>query len=158
MSIEYIIHAAAWTITVVCLFIFIPRDKIREAHIAFFFKQLLTWLFGLIVVEFRLIEYPVSLFTYATRASFTFEYFIYPAICAIFNVRFPENKSRTVRFTYYAAYTSGITLVEAILEQHTALIDYLNWSWYWSWLTLLITLYFSRLYYKWFFKLNKSGT
>nr|WP_282434416.1 CBO0543 family protein [Desulfosporosinus orientis] len=43
----------------------------------------MTWAVGLGVVELRLIEYPVRLFPYANRTSFSFEYFIYPSICAI---------------------------------------------------------------------------
>ncbi|WP_345788342.1 CBO0543 family protein [Desulfosporosinus orientis] len=62
---------------------FIPKDKIRKALIAFLFKQVITWAVGLGVVELRLIEYPVRLFPYANRTSFSFEYFIYPSICAI---------------------------------------------------------------------------
>ncbi|WP_310186715.1 CBO0543 family protein [Bacillus sp. 3255] len=68
------------------------RNKIREAFVIFSFKQMLTWFLGFLVVEYKLLEYPVREFPYAARNSFTFEYFIYPAICCVFNLKFPEGK------------------------------------------------------------------
>jgi hypothetical protein len=40
------------------LYIFVPRNKIRDACTIFFSKQLVTWFFGLLVVEKNLISYP----------------------------------------------------------------------------------------------------
>ena len=44
------------------LYIFVPRNKIREACTIFFFKQFVTWFFGLLVVEKNLISYPSDYF------------------------------------------------------------------------------------------------
>jgi len=64
------------------LLLFIPKSRIREAQLVFLFKQSMTWLLGLLGVEFRLID-PVEFFKYATKTSFSFEYFIYPSTCSI---------------------------------------------------------------------------
>ena len=93
MNWDYALIALEWILTIVLLVKFISKNKIREAHVAFFFKQLITWVLGLLVVQLKLIEYPVRLFPYANKASFTFEYFVYPSLCAIFNVNFPEKKN-----------------------------------------------------------------
>ena len=152
MTLEYILLALSWAISIALLLIFIPRNKVREAHVVFFFKQLLTWLFGLVIAEYDLIEYPVRIFKSATTASFTFEYFVYPAICALFNINYPENRVWLKKALHYFYYTSGITAIEMILEKYTLLIDYVNWTWFWTWLTLLATFLLSRLYYTWFFR------
>jgi hypothetical protein len=152
---ETFILCYIWTIMLLSL-TFIPKHRRREASVIFMFKLLLTWLFGLLVVEFRLIEYPVRLFSYASRTSFTFEYFVYPVLCVFFNLYYPEAKSRLVKALHYVYYASGITAFEAFFESYTSLIRYINWTWYWTWITLCITMYLSRLYYYWFFKGGKS--
>lgn len=157
MTMEQIILLLVWVLTAIILFIFISKDKILNALVAFHIKQLITFLFGLVVVEMKLIKYPVRLFDYASKASFTFEFFAYPAICAIFNVHYPEGKSKPVKFVYYALYTTVMTVTEVILEKYTDVIEYINWSWYWTWITLFVTFFLSRSYYKWFFKKVNTG-
>jgi len=83
MLAETIIEISSLFVSAALLLIFVPKNKIREASVIFCFKQLITWLLGLFVAEFNLIEYPVRLFANATKASFTFEYFVYPSICVI---------------------------------------------------------------------------
>jgi len=104
MNKDVLILVAAWVATIVMLILFIPKNKIREAQLIFLFKQSITWLVGLLVVELRLIEYPVRLFKYANKTSFTFEYFIYPAICTVFNINYPVGKSTVRKFVHYFSY------------------------------------------------------
>ena len=157
MNGDYFLIAAAWITTITLLLMFIPRDKIREAQVAFFFKQVLTWLLGLTVVELKLIEYPIRLFSYANKTSFTFEYFIYPAICAVFNVHYPMGKSVWRQLLYYFYYCTAITAVEIIVEEYTDIIEYINWTWYITWITLFITFFMTRKFYEWFFKLKQKS-
>ncbi|HHY73642.1 MAG TPA: hypothetical protein GX497_10570 [Bacillus bacterium] len=134
----------------VLLWIFIPRRKIVDAQISFLFMQVQTWLFGAIVVENRLIEYPVRLMDYAYRVSFSFEYFIFPAVSAVFNVNFPRGKSFGYKTVYSVFYPSVMTAAELLLEKYTDTIKYIHWTWYWSWITIFITLLISHWYYLWF--------
>ena len=157
MNLEYAIIAIAWAVTAVSLVLFIPKNKIREAQVAFLFKQLITWVVGLAAVELRLIEYPVRLFSYANRTSFSFEFFIYPSICAIFNVNYPENKKPFGQFMYYFYYCTTLTLIEVIVEKYTNVLKYIHWTWYITWITLFITFYITRKYYVWFFRLKQNN-
>ena len=156
MSIEKTILISSWIIIAILLWKFVPLNRIREAQLVFFFKQFLTWFFGLAVVEARLLEYPVRFFSYASRASFTFEYVVYPSICALFNLHFPQNKSITRKVLYYIYYSSTITIIEVILEVYTDLIKYTGWTWYYTWITLTLTFFASRKYYLWFFRKTNS--
>jgi hypothetical protein len=54
----------------------------------------MAWLIGLVIVQLGLIEYPVRLFNHATETSFEFEYLVYPALCVIFNLHYPEGEKR----------------------------------------------------------------
>ncbi|WP_372660709.1 CBO0543 family protein [Cohnella sp.] len=153
MKVEWTILVAVW-ITAFSLFFFVPRQKIRLALVAYLFKQMLTWMVGLIVVELGWIEYPVRCFATVNRSSFTFEYLAYPIICGLFNARYPENRSLLFKLFYYSSYCTVITVVEVLIEKNTDLINYIHWSWYWTWITLFITFFMSRTFCKWFFSIN----
>jgi len=75
----------------------------------------------------------------ATKASFTFEYFVYPSICVIFNLYYPERKSLFKRILYYFIYTAAITVFEVIF------------------LSVYLTFFLSRAYFKWFFKISNNA-
>jgi hypothetical protein len=152
MLIEWIVIISAWLVTILLLILFTPRDKIREAHVLFMFKQVLTWLTGLLVVEFGLIEYPVREFHIATATSFSFEYFIYPAVCIVFVLRFPKHKTVWHKIGWFALFPTAITIGEVLIERYTNLIKYINWTWYWTWLSLLLFDIITFCYYLWFIK------
>jgi hypothetical protein len=151
---DILILLAAWIISIIMLILFIPKNKIREAQLVFLFKLLITWLIGLLVVEFGLIEYPVEFFKHATKTSFTFEYFVFPAICAVFNINYPDRKSHFQQFMHYFYFCSTMTVIEVLCEKYTNIINYIHWSWYLTWITLFVTFFISRKYYIWFFRLK----
>lgn len=157
MNKDIFILISAWIITFTMLVFFIPKNKIREALFVFLLKQAITWLIGLLVVELRLIEYPVELFfKYATKTSFSFEYFIYPSICAVFNLNYPARKNKVQQFLYYSYFCSIMTIIEVLCEKYTNLIKYIHWTWYITWITLFLTFYISRKIYLWFFKIKQA--
>ena len=155
MNKDVLILVAVWVATIIMLILFIPKNKIREAQLIFLFKQSITWLVGLLVVELRLIEYPVRLFKYVNKTSFTFEYFIYPAISTVFNINYPVGKSNIRKFMHYFSYCTAMTVLEVLCVKYTNIIVYLHWTWYVTWITLFITFFISRKYYLWFFSYNK---
>lgn len=152
-KVEHRIEISSWVIMSFLLILLVPRQKIREAQLSFLFKQVMTWLFGFLVVEKNLITYPKrAFFKKATKSSFTFEYFIYPATCALFNLYYPEKRSIWIKALYYSFHSGIITILEVIAVRYTKLIRYKNWKWYWSFLSIAFTNYLSHLYHKWFFK------
>jgi len=145
------IETAVWIIGIFLLYFCVPRRKYREAQVSFLFMQALTWVSGILVSEFRLITYPVRFFDYASRTSFTFEYFAFPVLSVLFNLYFPKNASRKTKGIYILSFPSIMTIIEVLLEKYTDTIGYINWNWFFSWVTIFIALYISYLYYKWFF-------
>jgi len=153
MLLEEIILYLMSFISIVSFWLFIPHEKQRNAQIAFLFTQLMTWFLGILIVDLNFIEYPVHFFPKANSTSFVFEFLTYPVICTFFNLYYPENKSKLTKFCYYASICSLLTGLELIFENYTQLIKYIHWTGYYTWITLFITLYISRLYYRWFFKI-----
>ena len=152
MSKDKCILYLIWIMTGAVLFKYIPRNKIRHGILVMFFKQFVTWFFGLLVVEKGLIQYPVRLFKKSNKTNFTFEFFVYPAFCAIFNLNYPENRNKFIKFLYYVFHVGLLTSGEVLAERYTNLIKYVKWKWYWSFLTLGMTNYVSHLFYRWFYK------
>jgi len=157
VSIERVIEGLSWLIMILLLYIYVPKEKIREAQIAFLAQQAITWAFGFAVVEMRLLEYPVRFFEYASRTSFTFEYFVYPSISVLFVLYHPNGKGILKQLGYNAKYCSVITGIEVILERYTDLISYHHWNWLYTWIGVFITLYLCNRYHQWFFKQDKSN-
>lgn len=158
MTMDRTILIAVWIVTILLVLFTTPRNQIREAYIIFSFKQVLTWPLGLLVVQYKLIEYPVRMFPFAMRSSFSFEYFIFPALCIVFNLKFPENKSIIHKILWYLFFPSWMTILEVLIEKHTNLIRFIAWNWFWTWSSLLITFYLSRVFYLWFMKKQTGGT
>jgi len=156
MRIETIINTAMVVSAFVLLITFIPKDRIRETALVVLFKQFLTWFIGLIVVQLGLIVYPVRFFPDATMTSFAFEYALYPAVCAVFNLHFPEGKSATRRFMQYFWFCSVLTAIEVVVERYTEVLVYVHWTWYITWITLFLTFLASRAFYRWFFRVSKN--
>jgi len=147
----------AWGITSVLLLLYVPKEKIRESFVIFMFKQLMTWLIGLVVAELKLLEYPIRSFAYATKASFDFEYFFYPSFCVLFNLYYPEGKRISQQILYYFYYCTVLTMIEVLVEKYTNILEYLNWTWYITYISFAITFYLSHLFYRWFFKIDNNN-
>ncbi|WP_342431285.1 CBO0543 family protein [Neobacillus sp. FSL H8-0543] len=150
MRIEWWILISVYALATGIL-LFIPKNKIRLAVVAFLFKQVITILFGLVVVELGLLEYPIRLFASVNRTSFTYEYFAFPVVCAAFNVWYPNGRNPVFQIGYYSGVVSVLTAVEVIIEKHTDLINFIHWEWYTSWITICLSFYITRLFCVWFF-------
>lgn len=156
MRIEWWILLFVYVLATGILLFFIPKNKIRLGIVAFLFKQLITFLTGSWVVELGLLEYPVRLFSSVNRASFTFEFYVFPAVCAVFIVCYPNERSTRTQLGYYVGYTSVLTIVEVIIEKYTDLIEYIHWDWYISWVTICLSFFMTRLFCLWFFAKGKA--
>lgn len=156
---DTIIEILIWVLTSLLLLKYVPKNRIREANSAFLFKQVMTWLVGLLVVEKGLISYPHrTFFPKANKTSFTFEYFVYPALCSLFNLYYPEKKHPIFKILYYIAHSSFITVFEVLALKFTKLIRYKKWTWYWTFITVTLTYYLSHIYHKWYFKKEEHNS
>ncbi|MFP5114115.1 CBO0543 family protein [Bacillaceae bacterium C204] len=151
MKREYWILLIVWVLAVALLFT-IPKNKLRLAVTAFFFTQAITWIIGSLVVEYGLITYPVRCFADANRSSFTYEFFVYPVVAAVFNVFYPYSRSMFIKFLYFSAYCTALTIPEVFIEKYTDLIEYYHWTWYWTWTSLFLTFMLTRGFCVWFFR------
>lgn len=160
MDLERSIIVLAWIISIFLLKVFVPKNKKREAWLILLFMQTFNWFFGLVVVEFDLIKYPLILFEAtekANRTSFLFEFMAFPVLSVIFTLYLPKGKTWHWRSLYYIAYTAFITLFEVILEKYTDLIKYIHWTWYYTFGTVLMAFYICTFFNNWYNKYLIQG-
>jgi hypothetical protein len=156
MRIEWWILILVYVVATGLLF-FIPKNKIRIAVVAFVFKQVITFLIGLVVVQLGLIEYPVRSFASINRTSFDYEFYFFPVTCAVFNAWYPTHRRALIQLGYYLLFSTVLTVGEVIIERYTDLIHYIHWKWYISFLTIFISFYIVRTFCVWFFSKPDKG-
>lgn len=117
-------------------------------------QGLITWILGLVAVEFGWIEYPARELQEATHSSFVFEFLVFPVLSIFFSLYFPTGESLLRRTLYTVAFGGGICIPEVILENYTQLVKYHEWRWYWTFFSVMGTLYLCRGLYLWFFKVK----
>ncbi|OCA88499.1 hypothetical protein A8F94_24415 [Bacillus sp. FJAT-27225] len=152
MNMERWILIGVIVIAIFTIIKLIPRSRAREAWVNLLFLQVITWPAGLFVVEMGWIDYPIQLFdgkNHYNRTSLTFEFFVFPIVAIIFSLYFPR-VGKLGAMIYYVCFTGFFTIIEAILEKTTRLVDYHEWTWYWTFITVNIALFINHKYYQWF--------
>ncbi len=135
--------------------LFIPRKRAAEASVIFLVAQFFTWIFGLVVVEFGWLEYPVRELAQANATSFLFEFLLLPVLIIYFILYYPTGKRLIIRLLYYAGIISAFTLLEVIVEKCSRIILCHTWKWQYTWITMAALYYMVMVIYKWFFGIKK---
>lgn len=110
MSPGYLFILISWIVSVVLLFIVVPRSRIREYLAVFLCFQALTWLTSIILTSFDMLSSPVRLFDRATKISFTSEFIVYPTVAVVFHRWFPSREGKMRVFFHYMLFVGGISL------------------------------------------------
>ncbi len=146
---EQIITAAAAATTLLLLVFAVDWRFFRDWVVVYLFKCTLDLIFGSVVVELKLIEYPDRLLPRYYDTSILFELWVFPTLCILYN-QTTRTRGLLPIAGYALLYSAGIVAVEYPLERYTALIDYLDWSWFTSFCTIAITFLLSRAFVAFF--------
>lgn len=122
MSIEKIILAAVWVLSVFALLTGVPKDRRREAALVFVTGQTLTWSLSLLFVEWEWVQNPVREFQKATAANFTFNFVLYPTVTVFYSLYYPKHGSAWARVGYTALYLAAFMVFLSVLQQYTDLM------------------------------------
>ncbi|MCD9021498.1 CBO0543 family protein [Cohnella silvisoli] len=151
MTLERRVLIMIWIASIIAVVLFIPKHKRREAIVVLLTCQAITWLNGILHVEFGLLAFPVREFPRATKLLFTSEYMMYPLMCAFYFIYEPHSR-KLLRLPYLVAWISGLTMVDVMIERYTNLIEYVNYFWYWTWIDFFLIFLLTNVYCKWYFK------
>jgi hypothetical protein len=146
---EQIITAVAAVLTLLLLIFAVDWRYFRDWVVVFLFKCTLDFLWGSPVVSLHMIEYPVRLLPRYYDTSILFETWVFPVLCILYN-QVTRTRGLPAIVGYALLFSAGITAIEYPLEKYTALIRYLDWTWFTSFATLAVTFLMSRAFVAFF--------
>jgi len=132
------------TIGIILMFIGFRKPLTKEAILVFFMKAYFSTFIGVIVVEEKLLTYPVSFLSGYFDTSILFEYLLYPIVCT-FYYRTSHDSTFFGIVMQAVLYSTAITIIEVILEKYTDLIDYHTWTWYYTFVSIFLLSLFVRI-------------
>jgi hypothetical protein len=142
---EQIITAVAATITLLLLIFAVDWRFFRDWVVIYLFKCTLDFIWGSPVVSLKMIEYPERILPRYYETSILFELWVFPVLCILYN-QVTRTRGLAAILGYALLYSAGIVAVEYPLERYTALINYLDWTWFTSFYTLTATFLMSRAF------------
>ncbi|MBO8177627.1 MAG: hypothetical protein H0Z31_09265 [Bacillus sp. (in: Bacteria)] len=121
------------------LFIFSLRKPLlmKNTILIFLMKAYFSSFIGVVVVEEKMVEYPVRFLSKYFDASLLFEYILYPIMCVYFYQTTVHSRFLGI-VLQCALYTAGLTIIEVICEKYTDLITYHSWTWMHSYVTIFL--------------------
>ncbi|NNV06946.1 CBO0543 family protein [Geobacillus sp. C56-T2] len=129
---------------IILLFFSLRTPPIKDKILVFLLKAYFSSFFGVIVVEAKLLEYPVRFLGKYFEASILFEYFLYPTVCVYFYQTSYHSRLPGI-IVQCVLYTSALTTVEVLYEKYTNLIEYHRWTWMHSFASLFLVSFSVRM-------------
>ncbi|EIJ79921.1 hypothetical protein PB1_06137 [Bacillus methanolicus PB1] len=129
-----------WVLFIIGIVLFcfsLRKPLIKDTILVFLFKAYFSTFFGVIVVEKKMIEYPVRFLSKYFEQSLLFEYFLYPIVCVYFYQTSYRSKILGI-ILQCTLYSAAITVIEVLSEKYTGLIKYHTWTWMYSFISVFI--------------------
>ncbi|MCM3602749.1 hypothetical protein M3175_18600 [Robertmurraya korlensis] len=152
MTKEIIVIIVSWVISIYCLLKYVPRERLREAHISLLMSQTLAWIFEFIQVHFELVEFPFREFHNATKMSFSLHYIVLPSFGVFFILLYPLKKGLYRRILHYLIFSAALPSYTSIVEHFTSLIEFKKWNWFIAVCANFILLWILKKFVFWFRK------
>ncbi|MBZ5753631.1 hypothetical protein M3184_17670 [Metabacillus litoralis] len=141
---EKIILWSLLIIGIALLFFSLRKPPIKDWILIFLLTSFFSVFLGVLVVEEKMLEYPISFLSKYFSSSLLYEYLLLPVVCIYF-----------YQATYYsrypsiilkcALYTSVLTIIEVLLERYTDLIEYHTWTWIHTFISIFFLMMFIRI-------------
>ncbi|WP_430786832.1 CBO0543 family protein [Virgibacillus flavescens] len=134
-------------IGIALLFFSIKILPFAEWTIAYLLTSYLSIILGVLVVEEKMLDYPVKFLDGHFDSNLLYEYLWLPIAIIYF-----------YRTTYYSrfsgillqglVYTSVLTIIEVLIEKNTNIIEYITWTWWYTFVSVFILMVFIRMFMK----------
>jgi hypothetical protein len=123
MSFDYVVLAMIWVVSILTLFIAVPKSRLREFVAVYLFFTSITWVFSIVLTAFGDLSTEIRLFEYATKISFTSEFLFYPAVAVVFHRLYPDNAGKLRVILYYLLFVGIIILYMYFLGRFTRIMN-----------------------------------
>lgn len=114
--------AIVMVISILLLLIFVRRDQVRMAFLAFLIAQLFSWPITLLYAQFGLQESPVRLFPHATESNFLFAFMFHPSVFTAYYLHYPQKARKRRKILYLVAVCAFPILFQYLTSLVTNLV------------------------------------
>ena len=141
---ERIILWSLLIIGIVLLFFSLRKPPIKNWILIFLLTSYFSTFLGVLVVEKKMLEYPVRFLSNHFTSSLLYENLLFPVVCIYFY-------QTTYHLRYIGIviqctlYTSALTIIEIIFERYTDLIKYHTWTWIYTFISTFFLMMFVRI-------------
>jgi hypothetical protein len=142
--VERIILWSLLIIGIALLFSSLRKPPIKDWILIFLLTSYFSTILGVLVVEEKMIDYPINFLGEYFSSSILYEMLLLPVVCIYFYQK-----------TYYSRYpdiilkctlyTSALTIIEVLFERYTDLIKYYTWTWVYTFISLFFLMMFIRI-------------
>lgn len=131
-------------IGIVLLVFSFRKPFIKDWILTFFLSAYLSMFIGVLVIEEKMLEYPIRLLSDYFTSSILYEYLLFPVVCIYFyQTTYHSGFMRIV--LKCLLFTSALTIIEVILEKYTDLIEYHTWTWLHTYISTFFIIMFIRM-------------
>ncbi|WP_087973494.1 CBO0543 family protein [Oceanobacillus rekensis] len=115
----------------------------KDLLLIFLLTAYFSIILGVLVVEEKMLEYPINFLSNHFSSSLLYEYLILPVICIYFYLvtyysRYPSIIIKCAIFTFV------LTFIEVLLERYTDLLEYHTWTWVHTFIGVFFLIMFIR--------------
>lgn len=126
------------------LFYSLRKPQIKDWLLIFLLASFLSTFLGVLVVEEKMLEYPVRFLSNYFSSSLLYEYLLFPVVCIYFYQT--TYHSRYLNMVLQCIlYTSALTIMEIYFERYTDLIEYHTWTWLHTYISTFFLMMFVRI-------------
>jgi hypothetical protein len=142
--VEKIILWSLLIIGIALFFFSLRKPPIKDWILIFLLTSFFSIFLGVLVVEEKMIEYPISFLSNYFSSSLLYEYLLLPVVCIYFYQKtyYSRYPDIILRCTLY---TSALTIIEVLLERYTDLIEYHTWTWIHTFISIFFLMMFIRI-------------
>ncbi|HZG60197.1 MAG TPA: CBO0543 family protein [Anoxybacillus sp.] len=147
-----------WSLFIIGMVLFVfslRKPLIKDTILVFLLKAYFSTFIGVIVVEEKLVEYPVRFLSKYFEASILFEYFLYPIMCVYYYQTSYHSRYLGI-VVQCALYTAALTIIEVLCEKYTHLIKYHTWTWMHSFISIFLVSLFVRIIMQWINQMDSA--
>ena len=141
---ERIILWSLLIIGIVLLFFSLRKPPIKNWILIFLLTSYVSTFLGVLVVEKKMLEYPIRFLSNHFTSSLLYENLLFPVVCIYFYQTTYHSRyiSMVIQCTLY---TSALTIIEIIFERYTDLIKYHTWTWIYTFISTFFLMMFVRI-------------
>ncbi|WP_163538405.1 CBO0543 family protein [Gracilibacillus sp. YIM 98692] len=141
---KYILWGLLLLGLVLLILSFKKSRNITQWLLIFFMQAYFSTFIGVIVVEKKMVEYPVKFLPHFFETSILYEYLLFPVV----NIYYYQTTYHSKLFGIIIQtlfYSAGLTILEVgVFEKYTELVEYHAWTWIHTFSSIFLLMLFIR--------------